>query len=203
LGISCPNRFPEFFLRPDQIAFAEDFWSQKVHSKGIPVIGVFLGGKVDRPDRLWPPENYARVARRLVEMTGCDLLAVAPPLAGGQVLHKREGTFWMDEAVHVQEFHKAYGKDFPVFRNSDLGCVGAILRKLDLFICPDGGMMHLAAALRVPTLTLFFGTNPEIWHPPVSSSQFLQAPDQDPRTLEPEQVVQTAIKMLNLKVTTP
>lgn len=199
LGIPCLNRFPEFFIRPDQIAFAETFWNMQFPSKEHPVVGIFLGGKVDRPDRIWPPENYAKVARRLAETNGCALLAIAPPLAGGQSLHKRESTFWMDEAVHVREFVRAYGEICPVFRNSDLGRVAAVLRKLNLFICPDGGMMHLAAALRVPTLTLFFGTSPEIWHPPVASSHYLRAPGNDPRTLDPEKVVQKAAEILELK----
>jgi ADP-heptose:LPS heptosyltransferase len=196
LGISCPNRFPEFFIRPDQIAFAEAFWNKHFSSKELSVVGVFLGGKVDRPDRIWPPENYARVARRLVEITGRALLVIAPPQPGSRPLHKRESTFWMDEAVHEQLFHRAYGEVFPVFRSPDLGRVAAVLRKLDLFICPDGGMMHLAAAIRVPTLTLFFGTSPEIWHPSVATSHYLRAPDNDPRALDPERVVQEAATLL-------
>jgi heptosyltransferase-3 len=200
LGIPCPQRVPEFFVRPDHVAFADDFWNKLFSSERRPVVGVFLGGKVDRPDRIWPPENFARVARKLVETTGCALLAIAPPLMGGPSVHKRESTFWTDEAVHVREFHKAYGDDFPVFRNSNLGRVAAVLRKLDLFICPDGGMMHLAAALRVPTLTLFFGTNPDIWHPPVVTSHYLRVQGNDPRTLDPETVVQKAVNILNLTV---
>src|SRR5258706_4042734 len=156
LGIPCPNRTPEFFIRPDQAAFAEAFWNKQFSSKDLPAVGVFLGGKVDRPDRIWPPENYARVARRLVETQGCALLAIAPPPAGNQTLQKRETTFWMNESVHVREFLKAYGQECPVFRDADLGRVAAVLRKLDLFICPDGGMMHVAAALQVPTFTLYF-----------------------------------------------
>lgn len=194
LGIACPNRFPEFFIRPDQAAFADTFWNDQFPSKDHPVVGIFLGGKVDRPDRIWPPENYARVARCLADAYA--ILALTPPLSSRRSLHKRESTFWMDEAVHEREFHKAYGKACPVFRDSDLGRVGAVLRKLDLFICPDGGMMHLAAALRVPTLTLFFGTDPEIWHPPVATSHYLRAPGHDPRALDPDRVVQKALEIL-------
>jgi ADP-heptose:LPS heptosyltransferase len=196
LGLPCPDRFPQFFIRPDQAVFAESFWKEHFPSNGKPVVGIFLGGKVDRPDRIWPPENYAQVARRLTESQGCELLAITPPLAGQASQHKRNSTFWMDESVHEREFQQAYGKKCPVFRDSDLGRVGAILKKLDLFICPDGGMMHLAAALRVPTLTLFFGTSPEIWHPPVATSHYVLAPDKDPRALDPEKVVQKALDIL-------
>ncbi len=202
LGVSCPNRYPEFFIRPDQAAFAEPFWREHFSSKDVPVVGIFLGGKVDRPDRIWPPENYARVARRLMETNSCALLAIAPPPAGVHARHQRESTFWMDEEVHVREFLKAYAEVCPVFRNSDLGRVAALLKKLDLFICPDGGMMHLAAALRVPTLTLFFGTNPDIWHPPVPSSHYVRAPENDPRALDPEKVVQKAAEIIRRTVKT-
>jgi|GEM_PF-1225169 ADP-heptose:LPS heptosyltransferase len=202
LGIPCPNRLPEFFVRPDQVAFAEAFWNSQFPSRERPVVGIFLGGKVDRPDRIWPPENYAKVARRLEETTGCALLAITPPLPGGNALHKRESTFWLDEAVHEREFRLTYGKSCPVFRDADLGRVGAVLRKLNLFICPDGGMMHLAAALRVPTLTLFFGTSPEIWHPLAASSHYLCAPKNDPRALAPETVVREAMKILKSQVKT-
>jgi heptosyltransferase-3 len=196
LGISCPHRVPEFFVRPDQFAFAESYWKETFPATNTPVIGIFLGGKVDRPDRIWSPKNFALVARRLVEVTKCKILAVAPPLPDGRKRHKRDSTFWMDEDIHVRQFHEAYGDDFPIFRDADLGRVAAALKKLSLFICPDGGMMHVAAALRVPTLTLFFGTDPEIWHPPVPSSHYLRAPDRNPQALEPDKVVQKALKIL-------
>ncbi len=198
LGISCSNRFPEFYVRADQVAFAEAFWKEHFSSEKRRVVGIFLGGKVDRPDRIWPPENFARVALRLAETNGCAILALTPPLAGSPSRHKREATFWMDESVHEREFRKVFGRDGPVFRSPDLGRVAAVLKKLDLFICPDGGMMHLAAALGVPTLTLFFGTNPEIWHPSVPTSHYVRAPGNDPRALGPELVFQKAVEMLKL-----
>ena len=129
LGIPCSNRFPEFFITPDQAAFAEVFWKEQHFSGARPVVGIFLGGKVDRPDRIWPPENFARVARQLVQANGCAILAITPPVAGQDSTHKRETTFWMDEAVHVREFLKAYGEACPVFRSADLGRVAAVLKK--------------------------------------------------------------------------
>jgi heptosyltransferase-3 len=197
LGIPCPNRFPEFFVRPEQTAFADAFWKDQTFTQECPLVGLFLGGKVDRPDRIWPPENYARVARCLVEQKNCSILVITPPAARHESLHKRKTTFWRDEAVHEREFFNVYGKTCPVFRDPDLGRVGAILKKLQLFICPDGGMMHLAAALRVPTLSLFFGTNPDIWHPPVKSSYYLRAPENNPNALTPETVVEKALSIIH------
>jgi ADP-heptose:LPS heptosyltransferase len=75
--------------------------------------------------------------------------------------------------------------------------VAALLARLRLFICPDGGMMHVAAGLKVPALTLFFGTDPEVWNPPVPTAHFLRSPGADPNSLEPPTVVETALRILD------
>jgi ADP-heptose:LPS heptosyltransferase len=41
--------------------------------------------------------------------------------------------------------------------------VAAFLRRLDLLVCPDGGILHVAAAVGTSTLGLFFSTDPEVW----------------------------------------
>src|SRR5437879_2927482 len=46
LGISCPNRFPEFFVRPDQAALAVDFWIMQLSYVLMLVVWVCLGGSV-------------------------------------------------------------------------------------------------------------------------------------------------------------
>jgi ADP-heptose:LPS heptosyltransferase len=56
-------------------------------------------------------------------------------------------------------------------------------------------MMHLAAGLRVPALTLFFGTDSEVWNPPVPTAHFLRT--SDPESLEPGTVVAAALALLD------
>lgn len=41
----------------------------------------------------------------------------------------------------------------------------ALLKKADLFISPDNGIMHMAAALGTPTISLFGPVNPKRWGP--------------------------------------
>lgn len=49
---------------------------------------------------------------------------------------------------------------------SDLGEMAALLRQCDLFVGTDNGLRHLAAALGVPTVTVFGPTDPAGWNPP-------------------------------------
>jgi heptosyltransferase-3 len=197
LGLSSTQRSPEYFVSPSNSAFAKGFLQKTFPRGGRPLVGLFLGGKTDRPERIWPPESYAQVARRLVETTGCELLVITPPRAD-RSRHRRESTFWMDEEVHERGFYQAYGASCPAFREPQLGRVAALIKELDLLICPDGGIMHLAAGIGAPTLALFLGTDPEIWHPPVSSSHYLRTTGADPRSLRPENVIQEAQRLLDV-----
>lgn len=195
LGFSCQRRDPEYFVSALHREFADRYLRKNFPENGRPRVGIFLGGKTDRPERIWPPENYAEVARRLVESTGCEFVLIMPP-GSSQGQHRRESTFWLDEKIHGERFRKAFSKPCLIFQEADLGRVAALISQLDLLVCPDGGIMHLAAAVRTPTLALFFGTDPLVWHPMVPSSHYLKAFGGDPRTLSPDQVTKEAERWL-------
>jgi ADP-heptose:LPS heptosyltransferase len=199
MGLPCPRREPTYQLLPENARFVSERLETLFPGGARPLLGVFIGGKTDRPERIWPPERYARTVSQILARKPCDLIVIAPPRAkhrvGQKPTHRREATFWLDEEVHLSEFKKALGADVPVFQEADLGRVAALLARLKLFLCPDGGMMHLAAGLRVPALTLFFGTDPEVWNPPVPTAHFLRT--SDPESLEPGTVVAAALALLD------
>ncbi|MBI5241854.1 MAG: glycosyltransferase family 9 protein [Elusimicrobia bacterium] len=191
LGLACPSREPVYRVTEESAAFAEQRLGEMFPASRKPLLGVFVGGKTDRPERIWPAANFAEAARGILRRQDCDLVVIAPPRSARQS-HSRETTFWLDEDVHLSAFKKAFGAEVPVFQESDLGRVAALLARLRLFICPDGGMMHLAAGLKVPALTLFFGTDPAVWSPPVATAHFLRSP-------EPAAVVEAALRIFDEK----
>jgi ADP-heptose:LPS heptosyltransferase len=53
----------------------------------------------------------------------------------------------------------------PCFHSLDIRKVGAVIANTSLFIGADSGMMHLASAVKTPTVGLFKKTDPKIYEP--------------------------------------
>jgi len=53
----------------------------------------------------------------------------------------------------------------PTFYSKDVREIGAVIANTDLFIGADSGIMHLASAVKTPTVGLFSITQPEIYEP--------------------------------------
>jgi len=64
-----------------------------------------------------------------------------------------------------------------------VGVGAALLQLADRFLCNDTGVMHIAGALRVPTVALFGPTDPTLWKPPAPEMVVVRSPGQlsDPR----------------------
>jgi ADP-heptose:LPS heptosyltransferase len=67
-------------------------------------------------------------------------------------------------------------------------------------ICPDGGISHLAAAVNAPTLTLFFETDPQVWHHPGRNQYYIYTPD-GAASLQAETVADKVYEII--KITSP
>ena len=84
----------------------------------------------------------------------------------------------------------------PLFAHSELARVAAFLKGLDLFVCVDGGLFHIAVASGVRTLGIFFKTDPARWKPPVAWATVLRPADDLPASMPPEKVYQQICEMV-------
>lgn len=102
------------------------------------------------PWRLWPPERWRPVIRGLLEAErGLRVLVVTPP--GAETL----------AAAATPDL-----KDVRVLPSMALRSLIAVLDLCRGYVGNDGGILHTAVALGLPTVGLFGGENdPEEWFP--------------------------------------
>lgn len=113
----------------------------------------------------WPADRFARLARRAAA-AGHQVLVLHGP-ADGAALAAFAPT----------------GPGVSVAPPCAVGVMAALLERADRLLCNDTGVMHVAGALRVPTLALFGPTDPTLWKPPAPEVRALRAAGRldDPR----------------------
>jgi len=106
------------------------------------LVGLLPGAS--KPERCWPPAQFARVAALLLEKRPCHFLifgsAREAPL--GEAIAQR---------LPASAITLFLGKTSPPV-------LAAFLKRLDLLITNDTGPMHLAAAVGTPTVALFLAS---------------------------------------------
>jgi heptosyltransferase-2 len=104
---------------------------------------------------LWPAARFAALARRAAA-EGHPVLVLHGPAD-----HEALGVF--ESARHQKAADAAAIAIAPL---CGVGVAAALLDDADRFLCNDTGIMHVAGALRVPTVALFGSTDPGLWKPP-------------------------------------
>jgi len=101
------------------------------------------------PAKTWALENWARLGDELVRR-------------GTQVV-----LLWGPGERHVADgVRAAMHAPAVVLPPTDLDELAAVVARLDLLVCHDSGVKHVAVARDTPTLTLYGPTNPLAWSPP-------------------------------------
>jgi ADP-heptose:LPS heptosyltransferase len=82
------------------------------------------------------------------------------------------------------------------YRTERLAELIGALAACDLVICPDGGAMHVAAALGKPAVALFGDSSPARWRPWGVPSRVLQPPSHEVADLAVADVAAAAAALL-------
>ncbi len=121
-------------------------------------------GKVQN---LWPAERFAAVAARAAA-AGHRVLVLHGPADQPQLAAL---------VAALPPAHAAMVKPAPP---CPVGVAAALVAGAERFLCNDTGIMHVAGALRVPTLALFGPTDPALWKPPAAEVVALRSPRRKP-----------------------
>lgn len=108
----------------------------------------FQPGAGKEPNR-WPPELFARVAELLAAEYGAAVFVHEGPM----------------DAAPVAVMRSALSIPHAVILHRPIRAVAAILAAMDLVVTNDTGIMHVAAAVGAPVLSLFGPTDPAQWAP--------------------------------------
>ena len=115
-----------------------------------PILAIHPGVGWYGPGRQWGPERFAEAARIVLNRVPmrCILVGTEIDRAAAEVVERGLGT-------DVETF---VGK-------TSTGVLAAVLERCELLISNDGGVAHLAAAVKTPTLTVFGPSNDAAWRP--------------------------------------
>jgi ADP-heptose:LPS heptosyltransferase len=97
--------------------------------------------------RRWPLDRWVSLGRALVERCAAQLVIVGTATDGGDELAAQ-----MPGALNLTG-------------RTTLAQLAAVLRRCDLFLGADSGVMHIAAAAGARVVALFGTTNPRAWGP--------------------------------------
>lgn len=149
-GISPQPGVPEWRLGND--AAAEAAVTALLAEAGCvdagPLVGLHLGAAFGA-SKLWPPASYADLAARLRER------GLEPVLIGSAADISVAGAV---AALAGEPIASTVGRDHPEI-------LPRLLARLGCLVSSDTGVAHLAAALGVPTVTLFGPTDPRLTAP--------------------------------------
>jgi len=161
-------------------AEAEDRMRLALSQEGIAgealLIGMHTNCRQDREQRRWSREKFVDLANRLIDTHAAIIL-----LTGGP-----------EDRAYVEEIARAIRPGAPV-RNLagklSLMEFAALLRRLAVFVTINTGPMHIAVALRTPTVAIIGGTPASVVFPlncPLFQSMMDPALEQwDPAELHP------------------
>ncbi len=160
--IPLPAEPPKIFLNPEERALGEKFWWEKgVDPKRV----IFLGLGASRQTKRWLPTHFAELADLLRGRNDLiPALVVGPGEAeaffAGQVI----------DALRSRTLRPFQGGlqakgDFLHLAGLSVRTLAQALSPLKAYVGNDSGPKHMAAALGVPTFTLFGPEDPVEWHP--------------------------------------
>lgn len=151
VGISRGAGVPELFITPGSEVEARGILERSGVGPKDPLISVHAGGYY--PSQRWPAERFAGVIETLTAAHKARIMLIGSSSEAG-----------VTEAVFSALGEQAKSR---VFKAVDLkpGTLCALIRRSKLFIGNNSGPLHLAAALKVPSVSTMGPTDPVKWTP--------------------------------------
>jgi len=140
LGIE-PKDKSVFFHVPEN---AREYINQLLQEEGVReddfLIGFHSTKGLTVDGKRWPVKKFASFAQRLANKFNAKVTFTGTP----------------SERDLVEEIRsKVSAPSFNVAGRTNIKQVGALIQRCNLFVCPDSGPMHIAAALKTPVVGIY------------------------------------------------
>lgn len=130
--------------------WAREWWARHIGPSGRPAMALHVGSR-DREFSRWPLGRFIELAERF----RCDDTRPIVILTGTA-----------PEKQLITEFMASYsGDSVDASESGSLMRTASLLSRCNLLVSNDTGVMHLGAALGVPTVGLFGPNSPRYWAP--------------------------------------
>lgn len=128
----------------------------RIRCEKLIVLG--LGGGNNR--KQWPLSNYLRLRAELKRMDGLETLFVVGP-----------------KELHLLDDIAEADRSAVIACNLSLPLLKGILANADCVVANDYAVMHISAALGIPTIAVFLSSDPRQWFPYQEPSRYVMGKD--------------------------
>jgi len=147
VGADTKDKAMEIFLTEREREWAKQFLKDKGINEDSLLIGMHPGAQ--KPYQRWPAKNFIEAGNLLMKKFKCRIIITGgikeKPLTS-EIASKIKGSISVAGTLSVKE-------------------TAALIEKINVFITNDTGPMHIAFALKTPTVALFSPTDPSLCGP--------------------------------------
>lgn len=142
IGVIADGLRPNITVSPEELSAAQIFVRGHFPVRPRKLIGIHPGAA--RSVRRWPLNRFKELVERLMKADNVGIVLFSDQEGFGLELGK--------------------GLDLPVF-TGNIRELTALLAQVDMLVCNDTGVMHIASALNVPVVAIFGPGDPNIVGP--------------------------------------
>jgi ADP-heptose:LPS heptosyltransferase len=181
-GVGLPSKNTSLYMETtaEEDSRASALFVRFGLKKGDKIVGFHCGaGKLENR---WPACNFAAVSDHLVKQNGMKAV-----LFSG-----------INEKELNNTFLKSAQEKVTVFPALSLREFVAAVKKVNLLICNDTGVLHIAAAVNTKTLAIFGPTDPAQWNPLGEGHFYVKSENDNIFKVKTEEVIEIAGKALKV-----
>ncbi|MCS3432012.1 glycosyltransferase family 9 protein [Klebsiella sp. BIGb0407] len=180
---SLPGKL-ELYLTEDEV---KDMSARLRIPSGTPVYGIQISAR--KPLQRWQAEKFIELAHKMSQRENCHILLFWSPGSSDNQEHPGDD----EKAQQIIESCKGLSLTPVITKN--IRELMAAMSLCDQILTSDGGALHIAAGVDVPTVAMFGNSDAWFWGPWGVPHEILEAPNRNVNLLEVDDVFERFITL--------